>query len=579
MNNGEKWGTKGSICIDEMTGLYDKQTTQALIETYINKSQINANHALIVMDVDNLKKINEVMGHRFGDTVIKAIASSVKEAFRKTDIIGRFGGDEFLILMKNTSKALAENKASKLCKKIHEWAETLNNHGTVSCSIGISYYGEDGTDYESLFSKADIAMYQSKVNGKNMFTSYISNDLTSILIDNKDEEKKNTVNTYEPMISFTYDNIKNITEDIETQKGNILIVEDEDISRAVLKGVLQDDYNIAEAMNGKAAIEYIRGNSDILSAVLVNAAMIDMNGMQLLSIVRNEYGITNVPIVFISSDSFDNIDKLGYEIGVSDIIHKPFDPYLVKRRLQNIVELYRHRNNLQEMIDQQTMKIKRQASLLESNQEMLMSALGTLIECRSMGTGKHVSRVRMYTKVLLEELIVRFPEYNLSETDINIIATSSTMHDIGKIAIPDKILLKKSSLTANEYEIMKTHTIKGCEIIESVISKDARVYYEYCRDIALYHHERWDGRGYPEGLSGDDIPISAQVSAIADVYDALTVDRIYKKAISHDKAVKMINNGECGAFSPKIFECFNMVLPQYERIAIEYADTEEVWDM
>lgn len=252
-------------------------------------------------------------------------------------------------------------------------------------------------------------------------------------------------------------------------------------------------------------------------------------------------------------------------MGASDIIMKPFEPHVVKRRVQNAAELNRHRLHLEEMVEEQARKLR-------ESREILMDALSSVIEHRSVETGQHVLRIRMFTKVLLEDVMKHYPEYELNERVITIIASAAALHDIGKISIPDAILNKPGRLTKEEFDLMKTHTEQGCEILSGLDRMDDKEYLRYAFLICRHHHERWDGSGYPDGLKGDGIPICAQAVGIADAYDALTTDRVYKKAIAPDEAFDMILHGECGAFSPKLLECFAHVRARFSELSKKYAD-------
>lgn len=244
---------------------------------------------------------------------------------------------------------------------------------------------------------------------------------------------------------------------------------------------------------------------------------------------------------------------------------KPFEPHVVRRRVQNVVELNLHKLGQQERIEEQAAKLR------ESN-AVMVDALSSIIEYRSVETGQHIQRIRMFTRVLLEEVARCHPEYGLDARKIDMISSASSMHDIGKIAIPDAILNKPGRLTDEEFEIMKTHSQRGCEMLANLDRMGDQEYLQYAYNICRYHHERWDGRGYPDGLKGDAIPVCAQVVGIADCYDALTTDRVYRGALPAEQAFNMILNGECGSFSPRLLECFKSVQGAFAQLSQEYAD-------
>jgi putative two-component system response regulator len=265
----------------------------------------------------------------------------------------------------------------------------------------------------------------------------------------------------------------------------------------------------------------------------------------------NENGkVKTVPVFIITSEDSEDVLLQAYNLGAVDIIRKPFLPSFTRCRIDNIIELYMHRNNMMVIIDKQLERINHQ-------NRMLVETLATVVEFRDCESGEHVKRMSNLTRILMKAVGDIYPEYRVSDEEIEKIAMASILHDVGKISIPDSILNKPGRLTKDEFEVMKQHTTKGSDLLrdmpEGVLDEDI---YKYSYDICRHHHERWDGRGYPDGLKGDEISIWSQVVSVADVYDALTSPRVYKAAFEHDKAVDMIMNGECGTFNPKILEAF-----------------------
>lgn len=348
-------------------------------------------------------------------------------------------------------------------------------------------------------------------------------------------------------------------------RDTILIVDDIEVNRIILQGIFERDYNLLEAENGEQAMMLLKQYHRNIAAVLLDLVMPQKDGYQVLAEMNDLDLLAECPVIIITSeDSPDNTVK-AFDLGASDIVMKPFEPVIVKRRVENSIALCRNQQNLQERIDEQA------ARLMESNAVMI-DALSAIIEYRSVETGQHIQRIRMFTRVLLEEISGSYPDLGLDRRQIDIIASASSMHDIGKIAIPDFILNKPGRLTAEEFEVMKSHTTKGCEMLVNLDRMGDREYLRYAYNICRYHHERWDGRGYPDGLRGDNIPICAQVVGIADCYDALTSDRVYKKAIPPAQAINMILNGECGTFSPRLLECFKNVKVRFTGLSDEYRD-------
>lgn len=339
---------------------------------------------------------------------------------------------------------------------------------------------------------------------------------------------------------------------MENERASILVVDDLELNRAILCELFSKDYNVIEAENGVQALELIEKHNFEIAVVLLDLVMPVMGGMDVLRIMSKRHWIERIPVIMISADSSVDAALQGYNLGVTDFISKPFNPEIVRQRIGNTVELFRHRFKLESMLAQQAARLKKTTSFV-------IDALSTAVEFRSGESGQHIRRVRGITRTLMTKMAKSYPQYKITSDFIDTVSEASAMHDIGKIAIPDSILLKPGKLTPDEFEIMKTHTTQGCKLLENLRYTQDDLFYDQCYMICRHHHERWDGRGYPDGLSGDDIPLSAQVVSIADVYDALTSERVYKNAFSHEAAVDMMMNGECGVFNPLLLKCFHEV--------------------
>ncbi len=331
-------------------------------------------------------------------------------------------------------------------------------------------------------------------------------------------------------------------------REKILIVDDSEMNRAILSEILNDEYDIIEAENGTHAVEVLQKCSDEISLVLLDIVMPEMNGYEVLEIMRSKRWIEDVPVIMISAEnSTETVDR-AYELGVTDFIARPFDALIVRRRVVNTLLLYAKQKKLSEMVSDQLYEN-------EKTSNMMITILSHIVEFRNGESGLHILHVQSITDILLRRLVQITDKYKLSSADLSMISMASALHDIGKISIPDEVLNKPGRLTDEEFAIMKTHSAVGAEMLDEMpFYKDeplVKIAYEICR----WHHERYDGRGYPDGLKGDEIPISAQIVSIADVYDALTSERVYKKAFSHDKAMQMILNGECGTFNPILLKC------------------------
>ena len=334
----------------------------------------------------------------------------------------------------------------------------------------------------------------------------------------------------------------------------ILVVDDDKLNLSAARKVLSGEYKVIPVVRGTQVLSYLENEE--CDMILLDISMPEMDGFQVLSQLRNSRWFQQIPIVLITAENSESTALKGYTSGVSDIINKPFNPEIVHRRVENIIELYNHKRFLETKLQEQYRLLEKQAEKLKKANTFVIDTLSTAVEFRSSESGFHIARMRKITEFLLRALSARHEQYDFSEEEISMISDAAALHDIGKIAIPDEVLLKPGRLTPEEFEIMKTHTTKGCEILESLNYAQDEEYYRYSYEICRHHHERWDGKSYPDGLKGDEIPLSAQVVSLADVYDALVSDRVYRKALSHEKALSMIANGECGAFNPQLLESF-----------------------
>lgn len=332
------------------------------------------------------------------------------------------------------------------------------------------------------------------------------------------------------------------------KKPKILIVDDVELNRAFLNDILEDEYDILEASNGKEALELLETYGEKIQVMLLDVVMPVMDGFEVLLIMNKERWIETIPVIMISAETSSDYTNRGFEMGVSDYISRPFDSGIIRHRIKNIIMLYAKQRKLLEIV-------KDQIREREKNNSLMVDILSTIVEFRNGESALHVLRIRIITEILLEALQKRYPQYELSASEISIISNAAALHDIGKVAVPESILNKPGKLTQEEYEIMKSHSIYGAEMLKRMSHRKKEALLSYAYDICRWHHERWDGKGYPDGLSGDAIPICAQVVSIADVYDALISQRVYKPAYSHEEAMKMILEGECGTFHPQLIEC------------------------
>lgn len=344
---------------------------------------------------------------------------------------------------------------------------------------------------------------------------------------------------------------------MDTEKKTILIADDAEINRDMLKMIFEEQFNILEAADGNETIHILDKEHESIQMLFLDLIMPEKTGLEVMEYMHNKGYMNTIPVIMITGEATAESDVKAYEYGASDIIYKPFEPKVVMRRTLNIMELFENRLNIERQLEERTQALIESQKTLEKNNEFLVNALSSVVEFRSLESGEHIRRVKVFTRVILNYLNKFYPEYNLSKKQVDLIVDASALHDIGKIAIPDSILLKPGKLTPDEFDEMKKHTTFGCELLKKFKQDDSE-FYHYCYDICRHHHEKYDGKGYPDGLVGEDIPIWAQVVSIVDVYDALVSARIYKTAYAADKAIQMIHDGECGLFSPKILDCFDL---------------------
>lgn len=354
----------------------------------------------------------------------------------------------------------------------------------------------------------------------------------------------------------------------QSNANTILIVDDDAINRTILRKIFCNSYSVKEAENGRKGFEEILNPNNHFCAILLDVLMPEMNGIEVLRRLKALRILEQIPIFLITAEMDEKIAEEAYELGVMDVIRKPVVSYVVLRRVASVIELFEARKHLKRVVEMQQLELLEQAERIIRLNRGMIEALSTAIEFRNEESGGHVQRISEITRIMLENTC--FGD-GLSEKEIDNIALASIMHDVGKITIPDAILTKPGRFTPEEYEIMKTHTTKGVTILERIPQLKESGIYDYACDIALHHHERWDGRGYPDGLAGDEITPWAQVVALADVYDALSCKRVYKDSFSRATVLEMIWTGQCGIFNPLLLDSFfsieSKLYPMYQNLA------------
>ena len=504
-------GYNEKLYTDVMTGIYNRRFFEEKIKNMEDEAGI------AVIDLDDFKLHNDTYGHSAGDAALITTAKIIKKYIRKTDILIRYGGDEFLLILPSIKKHIFEDKLKLIREKIHDTVVPKYEKMQLSVSIGGAIFREG--NIEDAIASADRQMYIAK-NYKNMVVTEWD--------ENGKKKEENSAS--------------------EKLKQQILIVDDSEINREILKEILKEDYRILEAANGEECLEQLERYGTGISLVLLDIVMPEMDGFEVLAAMNQNHWIEDIPVIMISSEDSDSYIRRAYEMGVSDYISCPFDAKIVYQRVLNMIKLYAKQRRLIHLVTRQIYEKER-------NNRMMIGILSQIVEFRNGESGLHVIHINLITQLLLEQLVKKTGKYQLSWEDRLLIATASALHDIGKIGIDEKILNKPGKLTKEEFEIMKTHTLIGAQMLDNLDMYRNEKLLKLAYEICHWHHERYDGKGYPDGLVGEEIPISAQVVSLADVYDALVSERVYKKAFSHEKALEMIQNGECGTFNPLLLQC------------------------
>ena len=493
---------------DVLTGAYNRR----YFEEKVKNMSLNAGVAVI--DLDDFKLFNDTYGHDGGDLVLTTVVNVIRHYIRRTDILVRYGGDEFLLILPGIEKEVFSQKLRMIQEKIHATHIPGFNRRKLSVSIGGVMFTHGRL--EEAITKADRLMYMAKGHKNIVVTRW--------------EQKQNTD---------------------KMEKRNLpqlLVVDDSEMNREILKEILGKEYRILEACDGEEALKMLEQYGPEISLVLLDIIMPKMDGFEVLAYMNRDKWIEDIPVIMISSEGSESYIRRAYELGASDYISRPFDTKVVYQRVINMIKLYAKQRRLIHLVTDQIYE-------KEKNNRMMTGILSQIVEFRNGESGLHVLHINILTQLLLEKLMRKSENYDLSWSQQHMIATASALHDIGKIGIDEKILNKPGKLTKEEFEAMKQHTIIGARMLDSLEMYHDEEMMKYAYEICRWHHERYDGKGYPDGLKGEEIPISAQVVSLADVYDALVSDRVYKKAYSHEKAMEMILNGECGMFNPLLLEC------------------------
>ena len=499
---------------DVLTGTYNRRYYEDIASRIVGPAGI----ALI--DVDDFKICNDTYGHYAGDMALETAANAIRSCIRESDLLIRYGGDEFLLVLPGIPGDILQTKLEQIRMAAQMASVPGYSHFRLSLSIGGTIQAI--TDpMENAVRRADRLMYQAKC-------------------------RKNAVTVEVPGGSLA------APEKLLQEKSQILLVDDSKMNRMILAEILGDGYHILEAENGQECLEKLRAEAGNIALVLLDINMPVMDGFEVLKAMNANHTIEDTPVIMISSEDSDAAIRRSYELGASDYVNRPFDARIVYRRVTNTIKLYAKQRRLVQMVSDQI-------RARENNTDTLVGVLSHIVEFRNGESGLHVRHIRMITELLLHRLLEISSRYSITAEQQDMIPLASALHDIGKIGIDEKILNKPGKLTPEEFEVIKTHSMLGAQILYDLDNFSEQPLLQTAYEIARWHHERWDGRGYPDGLKGDEIPISAQLVSLADVYDALTSERCYKKAFSHEKAMQMILNGECGAFNPLLLQCLTNI--------------------
>lgn len=506
---GKIAGFDKEIYLDVLTGAYNRKYYEDNVKMSTRVSGI------AMLDIDDFKLYNDTFGHMAGDVALETVVGVIKEEIRKIDLIIRYGGDEFLIVM----PGIEENSFVKKIRHIREKIDNTKVSGYPELKLSVSIGGvvSDGRPIEYAIDKADKLMYKAKIR-KNMVVT--ENDIN--------EGNNNTS---------------------EVKRFKILIIDDSEKNRGELTEMLEREFDVINASDAKQGIEMINKYGEDIALLLLEVKICGMSGFEVLTYMKHS-GITeNIPVIMISDEKSESFIRRAYDLGAVDYIGRPFDFQTVYTRVLNTIKLYAKQRRLEKLVARNMVE-------KEKNNRMLIGMLEQVIEYRNGESGIHVSHIKILTEMLLDKLMQKTDKYNLSWSQRMMIITSSALHDIGKVGIEEKIINKTEKLTEEESNEMKMHTLIGAGMIENLDEYKDEELMQIAYGICRGHHERYDGKGYPDGLKGDDIPIGAQVVALADEYDRLVMGRPNKKSVSHEQAVNMIKDRECGKFNPILVECF-----------------------
>ena len=497
--------------IDALTGALSRNHYQRDMSNEIYRGGV----ALI--DMDDLKLYNDINGHQVGDNALRVLADTIYEVVGCSGSLVRYGGDEFLLLLPGVEQAAFATVLGDIQRRLR----TVSIPGCEGCqhiTISVGCVMAQQETIAQAVQRADRLMYRAK-------------------------RTKDTVIAEDTPV-----------ENEDRDKPVVLVVDDSAMNRVMLREMLAEGFTVREAEDGVSCMDQLGRYGADISLVLLDMIMPVMDGLQVLEEMNDRGYIEDIPVIMITADDSEEKIRQAYDLGVVDYIARPFDVRVVQRRVQNTVKLYARQRRLAAVMSQQ---MRRQ----ERTMTIVADILSRVMGYRNGEGADHGRHVEQITGRLLQRLLERTDRYHLSRQDCRRAAVAAMFHDIGKIGVPDELLRKPGTLTPEEFEVVKQHTLIGEELLRGMRDFRGEPLVETAAEICRWHHERLDGKGYPDGLKGDEIPVTVQAVSLADAYDALVSQWSYKPAYSHGEALDMIRRGACGAFSPLLVECLQDIQP------------------
>ena len=495
---------------DVLTGTYNRRYYEDIASRIVGPAGI----ALI--DVDDFKICNDTYGHYAGDMALETAANAIRSCIRESDLLIRYGGDEFLLVLPGIPGDFLQTKLEQICTAAQMASVPGYSHFRISLSIGGTIQSL-ADPMENIVRRADWLMYQAKC-------------------------CKNAV-----MVEVPGHNLAAL-EKLLQNKPQILLVDDSAMNRMMLTEILGDSYHILEAENGRECMEKLQAEAGNIALVLLDINMPVMDGFEVLKAMNANHTIEDIPVIIITADGSEEKVRQAYDMGVADYIERPFDIRIVRQRVMNTVKLYARQRRLAAVMMQQ---LRRQEHMMGIVADILSRVMGYR-NGEGADHGRHVEKI---TQRLLQRMLERTDKYGLTLQDCRRAAAAAMFHDIGKMGVPDALLRKPGPLTPEEFDEIKKHTLIGEELMRGMKEMESEPLVEAAAEICRWHHERVDGSGYPDGLKGNEIPMTVQAVGLADAYDALVSQRVYKPAYTHAEALAMIRGGECGAFDPLLVDC------------------------